>query len=232
MVRGRSPVRFRTSAPSIDIRTNFGFTKDMPIPKTELQQLYFVKKRSMHDIALNLHCSIHRVEYWLKKYNINRRNQSDANYAKYNPDGDPFQIKENLSLDEDKLFSLAIGLYWGEGGKTNHQSARLTNSDPAMIMIYYKFLTTICQIKPAKIHFHLQTFKDNNIMLAKKYWSKKLHIAPNLVNTSKPIPTQGKGNYKRICANGVMTVGVYNTHFRAWMMEQLKKLGYNPDITC
>jgi len=202
----------------------------MPISKTDLLQLYIVEKKSMHDVAKILNFSIHKVEYWLKKYDIGRRNRSNANYAKYNPDGDPFQIKENLSLDEEKLFSLAIGLYWGEGGKTNYQSARLTNSDPAMIMIYYQFLTTICQIKPVKIHFHLQTFKDNNITLAKKYWSEKLNIAQDLVNTSKPIPSQGKGTYKHISSYGVMTVGVYNTHFRTWMMEQLTKLGYNSRI--
>lgn len=201
----------------------------MPIPKTNLQQLYLIEKKSMRDIAQTLSCSTHKVEYWLKKYDIGRRNRSDANYAKYNPDGDPFQIKENLSLNEERLYSLAIGLYWGEGGKTNYQSARLTNSDPNMILVYCKFLITICQIKPEKIHFHLQTFKDNNIVLAKKYWSEKLNISPDLVHTCNPIPSQGKGNYKKISTNGVMTVGVYNTHFRSWMMEQLTKLGYNPD---
>ncbi len=201
----------------------------MPIPKSDLFQLYVVEKKSMYEIATLLNCSIHKVEYWLKKYDIDRRNQSDANYAKYNPGGDPFRIKDNLSLEEEKLYSLAIGLYWGEGGKTNYQSTRLTNSDPAMIRVYYTFLTTICQIKPSKIHFHLQTFKDNSIAYAKKYWSDKLNITPNLVNTSTPISSQGNGTYKRINPYGVMTIGVYNTHFRTWMMEQLKKLGYNSD---
>ena len=201
----------------------------MPILEPQLHQLYLVQKLSMHDIGLALNCSIHKVEYWLEKYHIDRRSLSEANYAKYNPQGDPFKIKDNLTLDEEKLFSLAIGLYWGEGGKTNYHSARLTNSDPALIIVYYKFLTTICQIQPSKIHFDLQTFKDNNIFQAKKYWSEKLNISPNIVNTSTPIPSQGKGTYKRISLYGVMTVGVYNTHFRAWMMEQLQKLGYNPD---
>lgn len=201
----------------------------MLIPRTELQQLYLVEKRSMYDIAKNLNCSIHKVEYWLEKYKIARRNRSDANYAKYNPDGDPFQIKENLSLEEERLFFLAIGLYWGEGGKTVNYSTRLCNSDPHLIIIFYKFLTTICQIKPSKIHFHLQTFKDNNITTARKFWAKKINISPELITTCKPIPSQGKGAYKKISSYGVMTVGVYNTHFRTWMMEQLKKLGYNPE---
>ena len=201
----------------------------MPIPKEVLDRLYIVEQKSMYDISKILQCSVHKVEYWLEKNHISRRNQSDANYAKYNPDGEPFQIKEDFSIQEQNLYYLALGLYWGEGGKTNYHSARLTNSDPALVLIYYQFLTIICQIKFDKIRFNLQTFKDNNIIAAKEYWSKRLKISPDKINTCSPIPPQGKGTYKRISQYGVMTVGVYNTHFRAWMMEQLAKLGYNPD---
>lgn len=201
----------------------------MPIPQKVLQKLYVVDQNSMHDISVALHCSIHKVEYWLKKYNISRRSQSAANYIKYNPNGEPFHIKEKMSASDLNLYYLSLGLYWGEGGKSNYQSARLTNSDPALIAIYYKFLLKVCGLKAEKVHFHLQTFKDNDIVLAKEYWAEKLNISPALVHTSKPIPSQGKGTYKRISAYGVMTVGVYNTHFRTWMMEQLQKLGYNPD---
>jgi hypothetical protein len=212
---------------ALDIRTNFGFTKiSMLIPKIELVQHYINEQKSMADIAKILNCSIHKVEYWLIKHQIARRNRSDANYAKYNPNGDPFSIKPNLSREEQNLYFLAVGLYWGEGGKTNLQSARLTNSDPSVIRIFYTFLTDICQIKPLKIHFHLQTFKDNDIMLAKNYWAERLKISPDLVNTSKPISSQGRGSYIKINPYGVMTIGVYNTHFRAWMIQQLQKLGY------
>ena len=183
----------------------------------------------MSDIAKSLDCSIHKVEYWLKKYKITRRNKRDANYAKYNPNGDPFKIKVNLSQKEKNLYYLAIGLYWGEGGKTNYQTTRLVNSDPIMILVYYKFLINICQIIPSKIHFHLQTFKDNNVQIAKTYWANKLNISPANIHTSHPIPSQGKGSYKNINIHGVMAIDVYNTHFRAWIMEQLTKLGYNPD---
>lgn len=208
----------------------------MPIPENVLHQLYLIEQNSMHDISKTLKCSIHKVQYWLDKYQIARRSHSDANYTKYNPKGDPFKIKKRLSREEQNLYYLAIGLYWGEGGKTNHHSARLTNSDPAMIVIYYQFLTTVCQIRPGKIHFHLQTFRDNDVVAAKTYWSKQINISPHLINISTPIPPQGKGTYRRINNYGVMTVGVYNTHFRAWMMEQLHKLGYNPgwlsDLRC
>lgn len=201
----------------------------MPIPQTILHQLYLIEQKSMHDISNSLDCSIHKVQYWLEKYQILRRSRSDANYAKYNPAGEPFQIKTNLTPQEMSLYYLALGLYWGEGGKTVSHSTRLCNSDPELINIFYKFLTTICQIKPEKIHFHLQTFKDNDINLAKNYWSKSLGIIPSRITAGTPTKSLGHGTYKKISRYGVMTVGVYNTHFRAWMMEQLHKLGYNPD---
>lgn len=202
----------------------------MPIPKSILYKSYVLEQKSMFDIARNMNVSIHKVQYWLTKYKIPRRNQKDANYAKYNPDGDPFNIKSNLSIDDQHLYYLAMGFYWGEGGKTNYQTTRLVNSDPTMILIFYKFLLNICRVKTSKIHFHLQTFKDNDIQVAKNYWAKTLGINAEYIHTSQPIPSQGKGNYKNINIHGVMAIDVYNTHFQKWMMEQLTKLGYNPNI--
>ncbi len=183
----------------------------------------------MFDISQTLECSIHKVAYWLTKYEIPRRSLADANYAKYNPSGDPFQIKNDLSLAEERLHSLAIGLFWGEGNKRFLTGIKICNSDPDLILQWCSFLRTICQVREDKIHFHLQTFKDNNLILAKEYWANKLSVSPARIRTSKPIPSQGKGTYKRISVYGVISVDVYNTHFRAWMMEQLYKLGYNPD---
>ena len=201
----------------------------MPIAKNILHKLYVIDKNSMYDISVILHCSINKIVYWLNKYQISRRNKSDANYAKYNPDGDPFLIKDDLTHKELDLYSLAIGLFWGEGNKRCTTAVRLVNSDPQLMQQWCTFLRTICTIRESKIHFHLQTFKDNDVITAKKYWSEQLGISPERIHTSKPIPSQGKGNYKKISTYGVMSTDVYNTHFRSWMMEQLQKLGYNPD---
>lgn len=183
----------------------------------------------MQDIASNLQVSLHKVAYWMEIHKIRRRSRSQANYLKYNPDGEPFSIKKRLTKEDTRLFYLALGLYWGEGGKTVNHSTRLVNSDPALIKNFYRFLIRICQIKPSKVHFHLQTFKDNSIEKAKQYWATQLNINPRQITLSKPIPPQGTGSYRHISKYGVMTLGVYNTHFHSWMMEQLSKLGYNPE---
>jgi len=201
----------------------------MQINKKLLTKLYLSERKSMTEIARHLGCSTHKVVYWMQRHQISRRSKSDANYFKYNPNGDPFLIKEKLTIKERELYSLAVGLFWGEGNKRCTTAVRLVNSDSQLMKQWCTFLRTVCVMRESKIHFHLQTFKDNNIFVAKKYWSKQLEISPKRIHTGKPIPSQGNGNYKRISTYGVMSTDVYNTHFRAWMMEQLYKLGYNPD---
>jgi len=48
---------------------------------------------------------------------------------KYNPNGDPFEIKTNLDKGEQFLKGLGLGIYWGEGTKTSIHSLRVANTD-------------------------------------------------------------------------------------------------------
>lgn len=194
-----------------------------------ISNLYQDKHLSVKEIADQLGYSEYKIRHVLSTQNTPIRTRSQANYYKYNPHGDPFSIKNHPTPSELNLKYLALGLYWGEGCKTNYQCIRLINSDPMLIKQFYLFLINFCQISPGKIRYYLQTFKDNDICSAKIFWSSILAIEPTRINTSKPTPSQGKGNYKKICKNGVMAIAVYNTHFHTWVMEELKKLGYNPD---
>lgn len=202
----------------------------MPIPLPLLQRLYFHQHQSMSEIAHTLNCSIHKVEYWMSKYQMPRRNRSSANYHKYNPLGDPFHVKRTLSLQESNLLHLSLGLFWGEGNKVAHEGLRIGNSDPQLLKQWCLFLRNICQIKESKIHFHLQTFRDNDIDVARVYWAQQLDINPQRITSGKPTKSLGKGIYTKINPHGVMTVGVYNIKLRQWMIAQLQKLGYNPNV--
>ncbi|MFH2019025.1 MAG: hypothetical protein ABII80_00170 [bacterium] len=201
----------------------------MPIPKQILVKLYNHQHQSMSEIASLLSCSLHKVNYWMSKYNLPRRSLSDANYHKYNPSGDPFQIKKSLTIGEQRLLSLSLGLFWGEGNKVNPEGVRLGNSDPNLIKIWCQFLRQICNVREDKIHFHLQIFHDNDPIVAKNYWAQHLSINQNRITSGTPTKKLGKGSYRKLNQHGVMTVGVYNTHFRVWIMAQLSKLGYNFD---
>ncbi len=191
----------------------------------ELTELYVNRKFSLSEIATKLDISVHKVLYWMNKYQLPRRKQREANYLKHNPNGDPFFIKKKLTRDEIKLKYLALGLYWGEGSKSSLAGIRITNSDPGVIKQFLKYMTQICRARDDKIHFYLQTFKDNNTTVAKNYWAEQLSIDPSRINTGKPIPSMGKGTYKNISVYGVMTLGFYNTHLQSHIMNDLRKLG-------
>src|SRR3989344_7232329 len=125
-----------------------------------LNKLYIEKKLSVSEVAKIFKCSENRINYWISKFKIQKRSLSDAMYAKYNPDGDPFLVKDPKTLDEAKLLGLGLGLYWGEGNKKNRNSIRLGNTDPRMIRMFLKFMVDIFGISKKKLRFGLQVFSD------------------------------------------------------------------------
>ncbi len=108
---------------------------NMAISKDQLMKLYETGS-SMKQISMVLHCSIHKVEYWMGKYHVRRRNLSDAAYLQQNPFGDPFLIKPRRTKKDHMLYGLGLGLYWGEGNKVSKHSVRITNSDPKVIRMF------------------------------------------------------------------------------------------------
>lgn len=199
--------------------------KGIPIFKTVLQKQYLSQKYSLAEIAKNLGVSVHKVRYWMEKHGIVTRCISDAVYLKHNPEGEPFEIKAKLTLGEEKLKSLALGLYWGEGNKVTAHAVRVTNSDPGVIKCFRDFLIQICQVRANKIGYYLQIFKDNDVEQAKQYWASSLKIDPGQILAGKPIHSLGKGTYRKTSEYGVMTVGFFNIHLKAWIMQQLGELG-------
>lgn len=176
----------------------------------------------MWEISQKLGCSVHKITYWMKKYNINKRTRSNAMYVKLNPHGDPYKIKLKLTKNEQTLFGLGLGIYWGEGNKVTPQAVRVTNTDPQLIKTFRSFLTNICQVLPQKIQYSIVCFHDSNPSDVIQYWSKQLEISTEKFGKIVQIPTQGKGTYKRKSQFGVCTITVGNVKLKSWIMHQLK----------
>ena len=120
---------------------------------------------------------------------------------------------------------MALGLYWGEGGKTIKHNVTVVNSDVHLVHQFRKYLVEICRVKEEKIKYYLQTFKDNDIDKAKIFWANHLGIDPKRIHTGRPIPSMGKGNYKKVSSFGVMNISFFNIHLKKYLMNQLGKLG-------
>lgn len=81
---------------------------------------------------------------------------------------------QGISLSELKI--IGIILYWGEGGKTNKGSARLTNCDPVLIKVIMRFFREVCLVPESKFRGHIHTFNNANAGKAEKYWSGVTNI--------------------------------------------------------
>ncbi len=196
--------------------------------KQELIKMYS-SGLSMFEISRKFECSVHKVVYWMKKFDIVRRDRSAAIYLKFNPNGDPFKIKSDLDPADEMLKGLGLGIYWGEGAKTSMHSLRVANTDVGIIKTFRKFLLEICQLNENKISYSLICFNDIDPILATSFWSKELGISPAKFGKITTISKQGKGTYKHKSIYGVCTIYAGNMKLRNWLMSELEKIKNKPD---
>jgi hypothetical protein len=195
----------------------------MTLDYEKLNNLYIKKGKSVPEIARILNCSEHKVNYWFNKYNIEKRNISDAIYLKYNPNGDPFFFTPPKNMKEAELFGLGIGLYWGEGNKLNKNTVKLGNSDPVLLNKFILFLIKFFNIKKKDLKFHLHTFSDINIEDCYNYWIKELKIHKKQFYKPTITITGKLGTYRKKCDYGVLTLYYGNTKLRNKLIELISR---------
>jgi len=184
------------------------------IEKNYLLKHYVEGGSSMSDIASQLGCSVNKVVYWMDTHGIERRSISEAAYQKHNPHGDPFKLKPVLTLDDAQLLGMGIGLYWGEGTKSNRHSIRLGNTDPALLNTFIKFLTELFGVKKADMRFGLQIFSDIDPQEALEYWTSELKVKPSQFYKIIVTISGSLGTYRKKSLYGVLTVHYHNKKLR------------------
>ncbi len=75
------------------------------------------------------------------------------------------------TLTSRDLLILGIGLYMGEGSKTN-SIVRFSNSDPLMIKLFIKWSTESFGVSSQNFALRIHTYPDANIGTVEKYWLK------------------------------------------------------------
>jgi len=178
----------------------------------------------MQEIATSLNYSLHKVAYWMDKYDIKSRSRSNALYIKNNPSGDPFRIKEIENREDAKLLGLGLGLYWGEGNKKNQGSIRLGNTNPFLIDSFIKFLVEILGANKLKLRFGLQIFSDIQQDKALDFWLenlKKFNINRSQFFKIIVTPSRGIGSYREKSQYGVLTVYYCNSKLKKLLDSML-----------
>lgn len=196
----------------------------MQITKKIIKKLYITDKLSVSQISAVKNCSENKINYWLKKYKIRKRNISEAVYIRKNPNGDPFHIKKDKNIENALLHGIGLGLYWGEGTKSNKTSIRVGNTDPDLIIKFIEFLRKCYQIDKNKLKYSLQIFNDMPKKKTVEFWCNKLKIKPFQLGKPVITPARSIGTYRNKTKYGVLIVYFNNRKLRDIICNEIDTL--------
>ena len=191
--------------------------------KVLLEKLYLKNGMSMAEIAELSDCSISKIVYWMDRYQIPRRSRSEATYRKKHPNGDPFELRPIITIEDAWLQGLGVGLYWGEGNRANKWSIRLGNTDSVLINHFIAFLIQRFGIKKEDLRFGLQIFTDINSDEALMYWTQKLDVPVSQFMRPTVTISGSIGTYRRKSLYGVVTVMYHNMKLRDVLVGMLPR---------
>lgn len=107
----------------------------------------------------------------IEKYRETRRKTRETRWAKVRE-----VAKKSIgSLSRRELFLAGLFLYWGEGGKTKIATTTLSNTDPAMILFFMRWLK-LFKVPRNRLRVHVHLYADMNVQRELQYWSKILEL--------------------------------------------------------
>lgn len=116
------------------------------------------------------------------------------------------EAEELFSANQDnRLFNIGLGLYWGEGGKT-HGSFSLSNSDPALAKIWLLWVKTFAT---TILNMHYSIYAHNDVIEndAIEYWKKELNLVEtDNIKLYRCNPTSSKNLNPGKCKFGTMRI--------------------------
>jgi len=129
---------------------------------------------------------------------------------------------------QNTLYTTALALYWGEGGKTRRGIVRLSNSDPALIKVFIRFLREFCQVPKEKFRGHIHIHPHLDAAIAKEYWSGVSAIPQGQFFKTYQKPNKASQNKRDTLPYGTFSVYVCDTELflkiQGWTQGLVKEM--------
>ncbi|MFA5349604.1 MAG: helix-turn-helix domain-containing protein, partial [Candidatus Paceibacterota bacterium] len=131
-----------------------------------IKQIIGVSKSTLSGWLKNYPLSEKRIEL-LRSHNqqqvercreTKRRKKEDRLQTTYRN-----QKRRLLPLTAREFYLCGLFLYWGEGAKTHESTLSISNSDPAIVNFFIKWVTVALKMPREKIKIDLHLYKDMNI---------------------------------------------------------------------
>lgn len=141
----------------------------------ELRKLYWDGRRSVPEIAKSAGMNPQALYELMRKHKISRRSRSESNYVT-NKDKPQFQLRRDLTPEQERLRIAGLMLYWAEGAKRYH-TVDFANSDPEMIQLFLRFLREVCGVAESRLRALLYVYEGQDAEEIRRYWSRLTQIS-------------------------------------------------------
>ena len=142
--------------------------------------------------------------------------------------------KDIVDFNKRDLFMLGLGLYMGDGSKTQNM-VRIVNSNPDIIRLAVKWFKDVCGLDESNFRLAIHLHFDNNKASSEKYWNKVTGIPISnfgKMQVDKRVSSHKKKNllphgtaHLSIVSNGKKEFGVFLfRRIEAWMDEIYKRV--------
>src|ERR1035437_5102935 len=146
-------------------------------PKQQLEAAKLYRSGlSAQQIADHFGVSIHASYYTLRSLDIPRRSAQETNRIRFEAKPLSYDLKTKLTQKEKQLKMAAIMLYWAEGYKVGRSTVDFANSDPDMVVIFWKFLSEICRVDRQRVRLHLYAYEGQDIQNLMQFWCALLDL--------------------------------------------------------
>ena len=131
---------------------------------------------SAQQVADHFKVSLDASYYALRHLKVKRRTAQETNRIRFETKPLSYDLKTKLTREEERLKLAATMLYWAEGYKVGRGTVDFANSDPDMVVIFWKFLSEICRVDRKRVRLHLYAYEGQDIQNLMRYWCELLDL--------------------------------------------------------
>lgn len=211
----------------------------------EKQKVIALRKKGMSikEIARSVDVSKASVSMWVRNITLSKKQMSVLKWKGFSSEAIEKRRQKRLLNEQGKrdtiatlaqkdiknisthdLHLIGLCLYWGEGGKTNKGSARISNSDPAVIKVMMRFFREIFKVEEKKFRGHIHIHSHLNIESAERYWSHVSGIPRSQFFKTYSKPSIASKNKKDSLPYGTFDIYVCNTKLFLQIIAQIEKI--------
>ena len=130
---------------------------------------------------------------------------------------------EFLKLMKSSLFVIGLGVYWGEGDKSDNGRVAVINTDPDLLYITAKFFRKCLMVSNKSLRVGLFLYNDVDRDTTVSFWSRKLNIPYNQFIKIQTLKSRSRLT-KRKSKYGICSLYFSNTELSVKIHEWIRLL--------